>query len=262
MKIAVYTICGAGEAKHVEKFLETTKDADHVYIAMTVEDKETLEKMPPPWHRRIHVSMIDVQPFRFDVARNAALALVPPDIDFCISLDMDEELGPGWREAIERCLVEAPGTTRIWANYKSDGLEGFYHNSRVHARHGYYWDHPCHECLQHWMIDEKQALSKSLNIFHHPDITKPRTSYLPMLEAGLHERPYDRRRIFYYGRELVLAGMHEAGRAWLAKYMELWKASGEDFWQEPQQAQAFIDLATGILAQAQVQSATEAGAAP
>jgi len=37
-----------------------------------------------------------VHPWRFDVARNAALALVPDNV--CISPDLDDVLPEGWRE--------------------------------------------------------------------------------------------------------------------------------------------------------------------
>ena len=41
------------------------------------------------------------RPWRFDQARNAALALVPDDVDICVSLDLDELIMPGWRRVLE-----------------------------------------------------------------------------------------------------------------------------------------------------------------
>src|SRR6185437_10392401 len=94
---------------------------------------------------------IGVSPWRFDVARNAALNLVPDDIDICLSVDLDEILQPGWVEAIQEKW--RPGeTTRImyeytW-NFKPDGSpDTVFFTDKFHSRHDYIWRHPCHETL-------------------------------------------------------------------------------------------------------------------
>ena len=43
----------------------------------------------------------DIQPWRFDTARNRSLDHVPQDADICVCIDLDEVLHPGWREKIE-----------------------------------------------------------------------------------------------------------------------------------------------------------------
>ena len=88
MKIAVYTIA-LNEAQFVERWYESAKDADYLMIADTGSADGTVEKALA---LGINVHVISVRPWRFDDARNAALALLPDDIDYCISLDMDEVL--------------------------------------------------------------------------------------------------------------------------------------------------------------------------
>ncbi|MFR4757226.1 MAG: glycosyltransferase [Evtepia gabavorous] len=39
-----------------------------------------------------------ITPWRFDVARNQSLELVPEDADLCVCTDLDEVFQPGWRE--------------------------------------------------------------------------------------------------------------------------------------------------------------------
>ena len=51
-------------------------------------------------------------PWRFDVARNHALSLIPDDVDLCISLDLDEVMVPGWRAALEASIYERHGHSR------------------------------------------------------------------------------------------------------------------------------------------------------
>lgn len=107
MKIAVYAI-SKNEAQFVERFCESAKDADGIFIADTGSTDDTAEQAAK--HGAI-VHDICITPWRFDLARNAALALIPRDYDICISLDLDEIMEPGWREEIERVWVE--GTTRL-----------------------------------------------------------------------------------------------------------------------------------------------------
>lgn len=107
MKICVYAI-SKNEEMFVERFCTSAADADMIIIADTGSTDGTVELARK--HGAI-VNEICVTPWRFDDARNAALALIPKDIDVCVSLDLDEELQPGWREEIER--VWKKDTTRL-----------------------------------------------------------------------------------------------------------------------------------------------------
>jgi glycosyltransferase involved in cell wall biosynthesis len=250
MKIAVYAIC-KNEAKHLEGFLENVKDADLVVIADTGSTDGMWGNMyetGPVLHPNLHVHNISVQPWRFDIARNAALALVPADVDVCVSLDLDERLQPGWREGIERAFKQFPDLTRLGVRYQTKGFSEFIHNSRVHTRSGFYWKDPCHEALHPWMTDDNEVISKSVLILHTPDYEKPRDRLVP-LASGVAEEPWNRRRIFYYGRELILEGKTELGLHYLKQYMALWAKSGEPSWWEVEQCENYIKLGEGVLAE-------------
>lgn len=79
MKIAVYTIA-LNEVKHIERWYESAKQADYLLIADTGSTDGTIEKAK---ELGINVISINVKPWRFDVARNASLAAIPSDIDYC-----------------------------------------------------------------------------------------------------------------------------------------------------------------------------------
>jgi len=147
------------------------------------------------------VHHISVSPWRFDTARNVALALVPPEMDVCISLDIDEVLQPGWREEIERVWVKGH-TTRL--RYMFDwgcGIQFFY--EKIHAKHGYMWHHPCHEYpIPDGRITEVWAQTDFLIAVHKPDPTKSRGQYMDLLELSVKEDPQCPRNAFYYAREL------------------------------------------------------------
>lgn len=197
MKICVYAIC-KNEAAFVEKFCNSAKDADLIVIADTGSTDNTVElaKQQP----KTVVHEICVSPWRFDLARNVALCLVPNDVDVCISLDLDEVLEPGWRQEIER--VWKPETTRL--RYKYDwgsGIQFFY--EKIHHRHGYIWRHPAHEYVYcDPRKTEVKACTDMLVVTHHPDPTKSRGQYLDILKLGALEDPHCHRNLFYYGREL------------------------------------------------------------
>ena len=199
MKICVYAI-SKNEEMFVERFCNSAKDADLILIADTGSTDNTV-KLAKKYGAK--VLPICITPWRFDDARNSALALIPKDIDICVSLDLDEELQPGWREEIERVWEE--GTTRL--RYKFDwgaGIAFFY--EKIHARHGYRWVHPCHEYPVPYLIDEKYAQTEMLLVIHKPDNTKSRGQYLPLLEMSVKEDPIDPRNAFYYARELSFHG--------------------------------------------------------
>jgi glycosyltransferase involved in cell wall biosynthesis len=195
MKICVYAI-SKNEEMFVERFCNSAKDADLILIADTGSTDLTAD-IAHDCGAQVHE--ICIIPWRFDDARNAALALIPSDIDVCVSLDLDEELQPGWREEIERVWTE--GTTRL--RYGFDWGAGIvFKYEKIHARRGYRWTHPCHEYPIPYMIEEKYADTDMLMVIHKPDNTKSRGQYLPLLEMSVKEDPYDPRNAFYYAREL------------------------------------------------------------
>ena len=195
LKICVYAI-SKNEELFVERFCTAASDADLILIADTGSTDRTVE-LAEKHGATIHE--ICITPWRFDDARNAALALVPRDFDVCVSLDLDEELQPGWREEIERVWVE--GTTRL--RYGFDWGAGIiFHYEKIHARTGYRWLHPCHEYPVPYLIDEQYAHTDMLMVIHKPDPTKSRGQYLPLLEMSVKEDPVDPRNAFYYAREL------------------------------------------------------------
>ena len=219
MKIAVYAI-SKNESQFVERFCESAKDADLILIADTGSTDDTAERA------RAHgatVHDICITPWRFDLARNAALALIPRDFDVCISLDLDELLEPGWREEIER--VWKPETTRL--RYMFDwgcGISFYY--EKIHAKHGYMWHHPCHEYpIPDGRITENWAHTNMLLAVHKPDPTKSRSQYMDLLQLSVDEDPQCPRNAFYYARELSFNARWQDSIDACRKYLALPRAT-------------------------------------
>lgn len=215
MKIAVYAI-SKNEEQFVQRFCESARDADLILIADTGSTDKTVG-IARSLGAKVH--QIAITPWRFDKARDAALALVPADIDVCISLDLDEVLEPGWREEIER--VWQADTTRL--RYKFDWGQGIsFYYEKIHARKGYFWHHACHEYpVPDPRTVEVYAHTDKLLVSHHPDPTKSRGQYLDLLKVSVTEDPNCPRNAFYYARELTFYGKWLEAIDALKRYLEL-----------------------------------------
>src|SRR5437763_7958296 len=128
MKICVYAI-SKNEVRFVERFCNSAQQADLILIADTGSSDATRERAQSCG---AVVHQISIKPWRFDVARNATLALVPSDIDVCISLDLDEVLMPGWRDEIERLGNSETTRLRYRYQYDEDGIDS--NHEKIHAR--------------------------------------------------------------------------------------------------------------------------------
>ena len=220
MKIAVYTIA-KNEEQFVERWAESAKDADYRFILDTGSTDKTVTKARKAG---VAVSVANISPWRFDDARNAALALLPDDIDYCIALDMDEVLIPGWREELEKVSESAtrPRYKYTWSwNGDKPGLQ--YGGDKIHKRHGYRWKHPVHEVIVTDRSTEVQEWIK-LEIHHHPDNTKSRGQYLPLLELAVQEDPTDDRNAYYLAREYFFNGMLDKAKGMFETHLRLPKA--------------------------------------
>jgi len=219
MKICVYAI-SKNESQFVDRFFDSAKDADLIMIADTGSTDDTVAKARA---RGISVSEICISPWRFDKARDAAMALIPSDVDVCISLDLDEILEPGWREEIERVWTES--TTRL--RYKFDWGNGvLFYSEKVHSRHGYHWHHPCHEYIRpDARVQEVYAHTDMLLVSHHPDPAKSRGQYLDLLKLAVTEDPRCPRNAFYYARELTFHSKWDEAVEALTKYLAMPEAT-------------------------------------
>lgn len=204
MKIAIYTIC-KNEEHFVDRFMENLNEADGVFVTDTGSSDGTVEKLRS---RGVHVNQIKLDPWRFDLARNASLQFIPADYDVCFSIDLDEVISAGWRKAIESVWHAGVDRVRypyVW-NTLPDGREGvtFWYD-KIHRRHGFRWVKPVHEVLQleHGTKHEVQVYTDQMKLRHFPDPTKSRGSYLGLLELACREEPHDDRSAHYLGREYM-----------------------------------------------------------
>lgn len=227
MKVCVYAI-SKNEEKFVSKWVASMKEADEIYVLDTGSTDQTVSLLE---EAGVHVKVEVIDPWRFDVARNKSLEMVPEDTDICVCTDFDEVFDPGWREKIEKAWQE--DTTRCQYTYHwsldQDGkpVVSFFLN-QVHKRFGYRWTHPVHEVLSYDFGEEVVASCPDVILRHYPDNTKSRSSYLPLLELSVKENPEDDRNMHYLGREYMYYEMWEKSIATLKKHLSLKSAVWKD----------------------------------
>ena len=196
-KIYVYSIC-KDESKHVKRWFDSTKQADGHILVDTGSTDNTIEIAKS---LGITVYQIHINPWRFDDARNAALALVPADADYCVAMDLDEIMLPGWYEKLQKAHKEGIDRPeyRFITSWDDKGnpvteFNGF----RIHRRNRMRWIYPIHEVLECYEGTETRKIY-NFESHHLPDHDKPR-NYLELLKKAVEKDP-DARNLYYLGRE-------------------------------------------------------------
>jgi glycosyltransferase involved in cell wall biosynthesis len=220
LKICVNAI-SKNEEQFVKRFCNSAKDADLILIADTGSTDKTVELA-----KECGATVYDIciSPWRFDAARNVAIALTPKDFDIIVSLDLDEVLEEGWREEIER-VWELGKTTRL--RYLFDWGQGIrFRYEKIFARHGYSFFCPVHEYpIPDLRITEVYAETDKLLVSHYPDPTKSRGQYLDLLRMSVKENPREPRNAFYFARELTFYSLWDEAIAALNTYLNMPEAT-------------------------------------
>jgi glycosyltransferase involved in cell wall biosynthesis len=269
VKVCVYAIM-RDEVSNLDGWLTTTSEADARYVLDTGSTDGT--------HDFLHLNSIEhdiatFDPFRFDDARNAALALAP-GADLYMRLDADERLEEGWRESLEAVYLPEIGRYRVTVVNHGANWDRISRDD-VHVRAGHRWKYPTHEVLVGPGIVRQTAVV----VNHHPPVER-RTHHdtnLDVLRDAVDEYPGDHRMAFYYARELFYAGDWERARVQMSYFLGLpggwpperaeawrilaaidyeperwlWRAIGE----APERREPFVDMARYALSGGQANTA-------
>lgn len=232
MKIAVYSIA-KNEEQFVERWAKSAWEADEIVLLDTgsTDNTVSIAQQTLSMHSAGRVYTKSFSPWRFDHARNESMSLISSDVDVCISLDVDEVLVPGWRQAMEAGMTKHPETTRprykyVWS-WNADGSEGLvYGGDKIHIRNNYIWKHPVHEVLAA-QCTEVQTWIDGFEIHHHPDKSKSRAQYFELLKVAVEEEPEDDRNQFYLARDYFSNGEYDHAVEHFNKFLTLSKWGAE-----------------------------------
>ena len=226
-KICVYAI-SKNEEKFVKRWYESVKEADSIYVLDTGSNDKTVSMLKD---LGVNVSVKEIKPWRFDVARNESLKLVPEDCDICVCIDIDEVISKGWRKKLEEIWDDNTNHLRYIYNWSHDDngkpLVSFYYE-KIHARNGFKWIYPVHEVLEFSKEKEVFKTTDEIVVDHYPDSTKSRSNYLPLLELSVKENPDNDRNMHYLGREYMFHGKYNEAIDTLIKHLNLKSATWKD----------------------------------
>lgn len=236
LKIHVYTIA-KNEEQFCERWVKSASGADGLHVLDTGSADNTVPLLKTlganvstmafdSWKTIEEYEAIVSRggnPWRFEIARNSNLDMLPPDADVCLQVDMDEVLVDDWRDIVSRHWSK--GTTRMdyfyaWTMDGNTPKHQFRYN-KCHSRNGYRWIKPVHEVL--WPIDgfrERVSYCNDLLVKHFP-ANKDRSSYLHLLRLSCHETPLDATNSFNLAREYSFYSMWTDVLAEVRRYLLL-----------------------------------------
>ncbi|MBO5954893.1 MAG: glycosyltransferase [Clostridia bacterium] len=221
MKICVYAIA-KNEIKFVDRWYNSVKEADYVCVLDTGSTDGTFDKLK---ELNIITKQKQYDNFRFDTARNDSMELIPTDADICVCIDLDEMFVPGWTKTLKEKWKNTTTQARYrytW-NFNLDGSEGVvFMGEKIHKNSLFKWAHPVHEILTPIKQFKNNIIDiPEIQLNHHADNTKSRSSYLPLLELSVKENPTDDRNMHYLGREYMFHGEYDTAIETLKKHLTL-----------------------------------------
>lgn len=195
MKTAAYTIC-KNEINRVDQWIYYTKDFDYRVVLDTGSTDgtyEALQKVPG-----IILEQLIMPKFRFDIPRNYNLNMIPEDVEWCLSPDMDEYFSINVLEEVEKMEKEYPKVTNIscarldiYSKHVFVGQPNSIGTNKIHRRHMYDWKQRVYEHLSYTGTgQEYEYYNKDIFLIHDQEIDKPRsTLYFKLMLEEYEENP-------------------------------------------------------------------------
>lgn len=217
-KVAVYAIC-KNEGQFVKKWMESMSEADFIVVVDTGSTDNTYKILKQYESDKVTIAQTVVNPWRFDVARNIALDLVPSDYNILVSTDLDEILEPGWSDILREKWIEGIHERAIykysWSHLDNGDSGRIFQYDKVHSRK-WRWRYPVHELLYNIETNSNLYSEESMlyifdemHLHHYPDRTKSRSNYLPLLELRRDEDPNDYYGLVYLAHEYFYQGEYQ-----------------------------------------------------
>lgn len=221
IKIGVYAIAAGEPNEFIDRWLNSMKGADYIWVLVTrkgdanfayFKEKQKL----PEFKDKLFVEEKNINPFRFDVARNESLKLVDKDCDVLVCTDIDEVMIADFWDDLRKEVAEHPDFYRIYYKFcwchdeQTDEPITVYWYDKIHHPKGYEWRYPAHEVVVPTNAEElgyhgKYFLDENkIYLHHYPKRAKPsRDKYLELLKLRCEENGYEPYSWYYLAREQV-----------------------------------------------------------
>lgn len=208
-KTAVYTIL-KNEVSYIEKWLYYADPFDYKVLLDTGSTdgswellQELKEKDP-----KLIIEQKEFTPWRFDTARKYNMTMIPEEVVWCLSPDLDEYYSINTHDQMEVLIDHNPDVTSI----ASDRLDIYSRTVRVgpprllptnkiHLRHWYTWNQPIYEHIVFTgpQGKEKEVYDDEIFLIHDQDFRKKERPelYIKMLKEEYETNPTNTWCLFY-----------------------------------------------------------------
>lgn len=181
-KTAVYTIL-KNERKYIEKWLYYAAPFDYRVLLDTGSTDGSWELLQEYAAKdpNLIIEQKVFDPWRFDTARKHNLAMIPKEVVWCLSPDLDEYFSINTHDEMERIISAVPDITNIacdrldiYSPTVRVGPPNFIPSNKIHLRADYTWVQPIYEHLRWIHTDryEKELYSDDIFIIHDQDFKK------------------------------------------------------------------------------------------
>lgn len=194
--IAINAIC-KNEIQRIEIWLKAVLTADYICILDTGSTDGTweyLQDFAARYPEKCRFERKEIHPWRFDVARNEAMKLVPSDAEIYWSLDIDECPLYKWREMVENEWEDGLDVLNYKFSYDSQGTSIIWQDKIRSAVGNWKWVYPVHEkCTFIAQREMKAKYSSSADVWvvHYQQTSKQASAYLQLLRRRAEDDRYN-----------------------------------------------------------------------
>ena len=200
-KTAVYTIL-KNEKRYIEKWLYYAQPFDYRVLLDTGSTDGSWELLQE--YAKTDPNLIIEQktftPWRFDVARRYNMTMIPKEVVWCLSPDLDEYFSINTHDEMETIISAVPHITNIacdrldiYSRTVRVGPPNHLPSNKIHRRTDYTWSQPIYEHLSwiHKDRDECELYSDDIFLIHDQDFQKQERTdlYIKMLEDEYRDNP-------------------------------------------------------------------------
>ena len=199
--VSVYGIC-KNEIQSVENYINSFGEADYLCILDTGSTDGTWEYLQEAasTHPNMIIKQQEINPWRFDTARNESMKLIPEETTMYFMADLDEVIKEkGWVEKVRfswsPVFDRGMYTYNRDVNQEDDTVIRAIKEYRVHSKSWVRWVNIVHEAIvtnsgrKQFYIETCTPLD--IVVWHYPTKNGRQTNYMELCEADLVEHPED-----------------------------------------------------------------------
>lgn len=200
-KTAVYTIL-KNEKKYIDKWLYYAEPFDHKVLLDTGSTDGSWEYLQECAAKdpKLIIEQKIFTPWKFDVARRYNMEMIPKDVVWCLSPDLDEYFSINTHDEMETIISAVPHITNIacdrldiYSRTVRVGPPTYGPTNKIHRRADYTWVQPIYEHLKwiHTDREECELYSDDIFLIHDQDFKKKDRPelYVKMLEDEYRDNP-------------------------------------------------------------------------